>query len=83
MDQFKIKAGKDELRQIYAAANQFGVEIYAVGGFVRDLYLGKEGNDIDFVVLGDAVAFAKFLRKKYRSGKVVAYPRFGAAMVNQ
>jgi poly(A) polymerase len=82
MDKLTVKTGKEVLAQIHAAATERGVQTYAVGGFVRDLYLGKEGNDIDFVVVGDAVAFAKFLRKKYRSGKVVAYPRFGTAMIH-
>jgi len=82
MDKLKIKTGKDVLKQVYTAATEYGVQVYAVGGFVRDLYLGKEVNDIDFVVVGDAVAFAKFLRRKYRSGKVVSYPRFGTAMIH-
>lgn len=82
MTKLKITTGKDILKRVCSAAKEKGVEAYAVGGFVRDLYLGKEGNDIDFVVVGDAVDFAKFLQKKYRSGKVVTYPRFGTAMVH-
>ncbi len=78
----KIDTGKDILHKVHKAAQEFGVEVYAVGGFVRDLYLGKEGTDVDFVVLGDAVAFARFFRKKFRSGKVIAYPRFGTAMLH-
>ncbi len=78
----KVTEGREILERVHKAAAEFGVEVYAVGGFVRDLYLGEETPDIDFVVLGDAVAFAKHFRKKFRSGKVVAYPRFGAAMLN-
>jgi poly(A) polymerase len=53
-----------------------------VGGFVRDLYLGEEGRDIDFVVLGDALEFANAFKKRFRSGEVVTYPRFGTAMLH-
>ena len=76
-----ITRGKQILEAVHQAAQEAGVQVFAVGGFVRDLYLGKEGTDIDFVVEGDAVAFARFFRKRSRSGKVVAYPRFGTAML--
>ncbi|RMD63172.1 CCA tRNA nucleotidyltransferase, partial [Candidatus Parcubacteria bacterium] len=77
-----VEAGKGILEQVYQVGRETGVEVYAVGGFVRDLYLGKEGVDIDFVVLGDAIELAKRFRKRYRSGKVVLYPRFGTAMLH-
>jgi len=77
----KVIHGKEVLQRVYEAATELNLEVYAVGGFVRDLYLGKEGTDIDFVVIGDAIHFAKYFRKKYRSGKVVSYPRFGTAML--
>jgi putative nucleotidyltransferase with HDIG domain len=82
MVKLKVKTGKEILKHISSSAKEFEVEIFTVGGFVRDLYLGKEGTDIDFVVIGDAIKFAKFFHKKYQTGKVVSYPRFGTAMVN-
>jgi len=33
--------------------------IYLTGGFLRDLYLGNPGHDLDFVVSGDALSFAR------------------------
>ncbi len=33
--------------------------IYLVGGFLRDLYLGNPGHDLDFVVSGNALSFAR------------------------
>lgn len=82
MDKLVVPAGKKILENVHGAAQAAGVEVYAVGGFVRDLYLGRTGTDIDFVVLGDAVAFANQFKQKFRSGKVVSYPRFGTAMIN-
>ncbi|HOV80303.1 MAG TPA: HD domain-containing protein [Bacillota bacterium] len=34
-------------------------KIYLVGGFLRDLYLGLPGFDLDFAVTGDALGFAR------------------------
>ena len=78
----KVKKGKKILEKTAQLASQLQMEVYAVGGFVRDLYLGKEGMDIDFVVLGDALEFAQTFQKQFRSGKVVTYPRFGTAMLH-
>lgn len=41
-----------------------GVEVYAVGGFVRDMLLGIPNDDIDLVVEGDGVLFAQELGRK-------------------
>ena len=41
-----------------------GVEVYAVGGFVRDMLLGIPNDDIDLVVEGDGVAFANALGER-------------------
>lgn len=47
------------------AANLFSVEIYLIGGVVRDLLLGKQSFDIDITVVGDATKFASFLEEQY------------------
>lgn len=41
------------------------VEIFLIGGVVRDLILGNEIKDIDIAVQGDAVDFAKILEKDF------------------
>ena len=40
-------------------ANARGVQLYLVGGSVRDLLLKRETTDIDFALASDAIAFAK------------------------
>jgi poly(A) polymerase len=57
------------------------MQLYAVGGFVRDLILGKKGKDIDFVVIGDALRFVEEFHKRHRSSQPVLYPRFSTAML--
>ncbi|NMB41552.1 MAG: CCA tRNA nucleotidyltransferase [Firmicutes bacterium] len=53
-------------------------KIYAVGGFVRDLLLGRENNDIDLVVDGSAVDFARSVLE-IMPGTLRCYERFGTA----
>jgi len=52
--------------------------IYAVGGYVRDLFLGLRTVDIDLVVEGDAITVARRLGQ-YLKVVVIPHPRFGTA----
>jgi tRNA nucleotidyltransferase (CCA-adding enzyme) len=52
--------------------------IYAVGGYVRDLLLGRQNIDIDLVVEGDAIAVAQRLAHSLKA-VVAPHPRFGTA----
>jgi tRNA nucleotidyltransferase (CCA-adding enzyme) len=52
--------------------------IFMVGGCVRDLLLGRKNLDLDFVVEGDAIAFAKSVHAKI-GGRVNSFPPFGTA----
>ncbi len=58
----RLPAGVQTLIEwVGAAADQRGVSVYLVGGFVRDLLLGRPNVDLDFVVEGDAVQLVKAL----------------------
>ncbi len=67
-------------RKVYDTAQRLGYEVYVVGGYVRDLLLGKKGKDIDFVVVGDAMKFADALKHDLHLRTIVRYPRFGTFM---
>jgi tRNA nucleotidyltransferase (CCA-adding enzyme) len=54
--------------------------VYVVGGAVRDLLLGREPHELDFVVEGDAVAVARRAAERI-GGQVTAHERFGTATV--
>jgi len=60
-------------------AEEENFRVYLVGGFVRDLLLGVENFDVDLVVEGDGISFARYLVKRLR-GKVTAHKRFGTAV---
>ncbi len=57
-----------------------GINVYAVGGFVRDILLDVPNLDLDLVVEGESRLFAEALAKKL-GGKVRSHPRFQTAMV--
>ena len=47
------------LKDIGRVADDLGYNVYAVGGFVRDIFLRFETLDIDIVVEGDGIKFAR------------------------
>ena len=68
------------LRQVGLSAEGFGCSAYAVGGFVRDLLLRRKNLDIDIVLEGDGIDFARRFAKEHGS-KSKTYPHFGTAVV--
>ncbi len=71
---------RDLLGQISYLADQQGCAVFVVGGFVRDLLLEVENLDIDLVVEGDGIAFARALAG-FLCGRVRIHEKFGTAMV--
>ncbi len=61
-------------------ADRQGVELYVVGGFVRDLLLRKPNQDFDFVVNRDGIKFAQTLALKL-DARCVAHEKFNTAVV--
>ena len=60
------------------AADREEVKVYAVGGFVRDLLLGRPTHDIDLVVEPAAIPFAEKVRHLL-GGKLLTHEQFGTA----
>ena len=69
------------LRRIGALADRTGRRVYVVGGYVRDSILGREDQDIDIVVMGDGIAFAREFAEEIGAPTVVPFERFGTAAV--
>ena len=57
-----------------------GVSVYVVGGFVRDLLLRIDNLDIDIVVEGDGIGFAKTLAGEL-GGRVKSHAKFGTSVI--
>ena len=66
------------LHLVADAAAARGLPLYLVGGFVRDLLLGRSVKDFDLVVEGDAIPLAKALAAQH-GGRVTVHVRFGTA----
>ncbi len=74
---------KDKIfSQIGLLADELGMECYLIGGYVRDLLLGRPSKDIDVVVVGSGISFAEALRKRLGQGaKLALFKTYGTAQV--
>ncbi|GBE39991.1 poly(A) polymerase I precursor [bacterium BMS3Bbin08] len=61
-------------------AKQLSFSAYLVGGCVRDFLRGEENLDIDIVIEGDGIRFARSLGRRL-GAKVKSHSRFGTAVV--
>lgn len=61
------------LNNIHAFAKKCGIELYLVGGYLRDIILKrkKENPDIDFCLGKNSISFGKRLAKKLGAGFVI------------
>jgi poly(A) polymerase len=63
---------------ISTLAGEENLQIFAIGGFVRDIFLNRSSKDIDIVVIGNGIAFAEKVAKKLKV-KLAVYKNFGTA----
>ncbi len=61
-----------------ALADEKNVQVYVIGGFVRDLLLNRPSKDIDILVIGNGINFAESVAKKLNV-KLSVYKNFGTA----
>lgn len=71
---------KQLLQNIGKTGNELGFNMFVVGGFVRDLLLNRQIDDIDIVVEGDGIKFAKIYAKK-EGCRINTYKKFGTAVI--
>lgn len=68
------------LTQLGEAADGLDCSAYVVGGFVRDLFLYRKNEDIDVVIEGDGIAFAKTFAKAH-GARTHTHEKFGTAVI--
>jgi len=70
----------DVLKAIGEVAAELGLGAYVAGGFVRDLFLYRSNEDIDIVIEGDGIEFAKKYAKMVGT-RIHSYRKFGTAVI--
>jgi len=77
--QTRIDIDHDLLKRIGAIADRESIEAYVVGGYVRDLLMGREVKDIDIVVIGRGVEFARTVARELNRTNLVVFEKFGTS----
>lgn len=78
MEEQLPKEGFALLKEISQTANRLDMPVYLIGGIVRDILLKKPNDDVDIVVEGNGILFAKGLQADY-GGEVLVHDNFGTA----
>ncbi|HBI81701.1 MAG TPA: tRNA nucleotidyltransferase [Bacteroidales bacterium] len=68
-------------RVISEVAEVDGVDVYVIGGFVRDILLNRPSKDIDIMVVGSGVDFAEKVAHRLRTRRVTYFKNFGTAQL--
>ncbi len=84
-----MKSFKDHLDKysifsiVQSVSQELGLDMYVVGGYVRDLLLEKESKDIDFVCVGNGLKLAEGVTEKLgKRAKLSVFKRFGTASIH-
>lgn len=81
-EELKRQFEKPIFKKISEAADRLGVECYAVGGYVRDIFLSRDSKDIDVVVVGSGISVAEELKKELGKGaNLSVFKNFGTAQI--
>ena len=68
--------------QVAQVAAREGIATYVVGGYVRDLLLGRPSKDIDFTCVGSGIHLAQEVAKSYEEHVPLSvFKNFGTAML--
>lgn len=71
------------MEKVAKAATALNMDVYLIGGFVRDKLLGRPTTDVDFVCAGDAIELARGTAKHFKPlPKVDYFKNFGTAHIS-
>ncbi|TSA30936.1 MAG: HD domain-containing protein [Porphyromonadaceae bacterium] len=62
-------------------ASDEGIDVYIIGGYVRDLILHRQSKDIDIMAVGNGIELACKVAEKLGTTKVQVFKNFGTAMI--
>lgn len=66
---------------VKTVADTENVQVFVIGGYVRDIFLNRSSKDIDIVVVGSGIDFAKSVAQQLKGAKVTYFKNFGTAQL--
>jgi putative nucleotidyltransferase with HDIG domain len=70
---------KELFKTVSKISKKHGKSSFVIGGYVRDLLLKRPSKDVDIVVLGDGLEFAKLVADELNVKKVSYFKNYGTA----
>lgn len=71
-------------QKLSETADEISIDVYLVGGYVRDMVLNSPSKDIDVVVIGSGIKFAEAFYEqwnKIQKSTIAIFPNFGTAQI--
>ncbi len=81
MDKILQKIHIPLFEKLSGIADDHGIKLWLIGGFVRDIFLDRNSKDVDIVVLGDGVKAAKLIVRHLKADNVSVFKNFGTAQI--
>ena len=82
MGPFAADISHEPFTSVGRVADSLNRECYVVGGYVRDLILGRPSKDIDFVTIGSGIELASELaRRQGPKARLAVFKNYGTAQV--
>ncbi|MDO4319473.1 MAG: HD domain-containing protein [Bacteroidales bacterium] len=79
----KDRLSQDIFAKVGAVADSLGRPCYVVGGYVRDLIIGRPSKDIDFVTVGSGIELAEAVAPRIsRRAHVTVFRTYGTAQLH-
>lgn len=66
---------------VKTVADNENIRAFVIGGYVRDIFLKRNSKDIDIVVVGSGIDFAKSVALQLKGAKVTYFKNFGTAQL--
>lgn len=74
---------RDVFELVGDTADRLGRECYVVGGYVRDIIIGRPSKDIDFVTVGSGIELAEAVARQLPHARMAVYRNYGTAQLHR
>ncbi|MDE6644779.1 MAG: CCA tRNA nucleotidyltransferase [Muribaculaceae bacterium] len=81
MAELREAISREPFLTVGRVADRLERKAYVVGGYVRDLLLGRKSKDIDFVTVGSGIELAEAIASEKKHARLTVFRNFGTAQV--